>query len=71
MPYTTVKSATFSVAGMTCHHCTLSVREEVAEIAGVTDVDVDLESGRLTVGGEFTDDSVREAVAAAGYEVAS
>jgi copper chaperone CopZ len=61
---------TYSVAGMTCAHCVLSVREEVSEIAGVESVDVDLASGRLTVAGEgFGDDAVRRAVVEAGYEV--
>ena len=61
---------TYSVAGMTCGHCVLSVREEVAAIPGVTGVDVGLASGRLTVTGErFGDDAVAAAVAEAGYEV--
>jgi copper chaperone CopZ len=55
---------------MTCDHCVLSVREEVAEIPGITAVDVDLASGRLTVTGEdVRDEAVRAAVAEAGYEV--
>jgi copper chaperone CopZ len=55
---------------MTCNHCVLSVREEVSDVAGVSDVDVDLASGRLTVSGEdFGDEAIREAVAEAGYEV--
>lgn len=59
---------TFTVTGMTCSHCVSSVEEEVAEVAGVTDVDADLVSGRLTIAGEgFTDDEIRLAVAAAGY----
>jgi len=59
-----------TVAGMTCDHCVLSVREEVSEVPGVTAVDVDLSSGRLTVAGNgFTDDAVKAAVAEAGYEV--
>ena len=63
---------TYSVSGMTCSHCVLSVREEVAEVAGVEAVDVDLDSGRLTVSGEgFTDEAVGGAVAEAGYEVVS
>jgi copper chaperone len=63
-------SPVYSIAGMTCHHCTLSVREEVEEIPGVTTVDVDLASGRMTVTGTgFGDDAVRAAVAEAGYEV--
>jgi copper chaperone len=62
----------YSVAGMTCDHCVISVREGVFEVAGVTDVMVDLASGQLTVAGEgFSDDAVRAAVAEAGYEVTS
>lgn len=61
----------FTVTGMTCSHCVASVREEVAEVAGVTDVHVDLASGRLTVAGDgFTDDEITAAVADAGYTVA-
>jgi copper chaperone CopZ len=60
----------YSVAGMTCSHCVLSVREEVAEVPGVAGVSVDLDSGQLTVTGDgFSDDAVRTAVAEAGYEV--
>ncbi|MBJ7329058.1 MAG: heavy-metal-associated domain-containing protein [Solirubrobacteraceae bacterium] len=62
---------TYTVTGMTCAHCVLSVREELEEIPGVTAVDVDLESGRTEVSGEtFTDDAVRAAVHDAGYELA-
>jgi copper chaperone len=62
----------YTVAGMTCGHCVLSVREEVGDVAGVSTVDVDLASGRLTVSGSgFDDDAIRLAVADAGYEVAS
>jgi copper chaperone len=61
---------TYAVAGMTCAHCVLSVREEVSDVAGVESVDVDLASGRLTVAGEgFGDEAVRRAVVEAGYEV--
>jgi copper chaperone CopZ len=58
------------VAGMTCEHCALSVREEVAEVPGVASVDVDLASGRLTVTGSgVSEDAIKAAVAEAGYEV--
>jgi copper ion binding protein len=61
---------TYTVAGMTCEHCVLSVREEVSELDGVSSVDVDLASGRLTVTGEdVSDAAVASAVAEAGYEV--
>jgi copper chaperone len=62
----------YTVTGMTCDHCVLSVREEVSEVPGVSDVDVDLATGRLTVSGAgFTDDAVKAAVAEAGYGIAS
>jgi copper chaperone len=63
---------TYTVEGMTCNHCVLSVKEEVSDVAGVDQVDVDLSSGRVTVSGEeFTDDAVKAAVTEAGYEVVS
>ena len=62
---------TYTVHGMTCSHCVASVTEEVSEVAGVREVDVDLATGRLAVAGEgFSDDAIRAAVAEAGYEVA-
>jgi copper chaperone CopZ len=62
----------YAVHGMTCDHCVLSVREEVSEVGGVSAVDVELASGRLTVTGrQVSDDAVRDAVAEAGYEVAA
>ena len=65
-------TATWTVTGMTCGHCVASVTEEVSEVAGVTDVAVDLDSGRLTVTSDapVDDAAVRAAVAEAGYAVA-
>jgi copper chaperone CopZ len=66
----TAESREYVVLGMSCDHCTISVHEEVAEVPGVSAVDVDLESGRLAVrGGGIDDDAVRAAVAEAGYEL--
>jgi copper chaperone len=62
----------YAVLGMTCSHCVLSVREEVSEVAGVEDIEIDLASGRMTLTGHDVDDNaVRTAVAEAGYEVAA
>ena len=60
---------TYTVTGMTCAHCVASVTEEVSELAGVTDVAVDLSSGGLTVTSDqpLPDGSVRAAVEEAGY----
>jgi copper chaperone CopZ len=69
-PLQTPTTRNYTVQGMTCAHCALSVREEVAEVAGVQSVDVALASGRLTVTGTQVDDvAVADAVADAGYRV--
>jgi copper chaperone len=63
---------TYTVIGMTCEHCVLSVREEVSEVDGVEAVDVELASGLLRVrGAQISDAAVSDAVAEAGYEVAA
>lgn len=60
----------YTVEGMTCEHCVSSVKEEVGEVAGVTAVDVTLETGAVQVTGEdFTDEAVKAAVVEAGYKV--
>lgn len=64
---------TYTVEGMTCGHCVAAVTEEVKAIPGVTDVDVVLEGGQLTVTSDAPVDFDRivEAVAEAGdYTVA-
>jgi copper chaperone len=74
MSYTmqTNEARDYTVQGMTCSHCVLSVREELSQVPGVRAVDVELASGRVTVTGrDVSDDAVRAAVAEAGYEVAA
>jgi copper chaperone len=64
-------TATFAVSGMTCGHCVSSVTEEVSALSGVTEVTVDLASGRLTVtsAAPLQSEQVRTAVEEAGYEL--
>jgi len=64
-------TGSYQVSGMTCGHCVTSVKEEVGEIPGVRDVDVELSSGRVTVTSEEPIDPgvVHQAVADAGYEI--
>ncbi len=58
----------FTVEGMTCGHCELSVQEESSEIPGVTDVKADHTTGAVSVSGEgFSAEDVAKAVAEAGY----
>ena len=61
----------YTVTGMTCGHCEMSVKEEIGDIAGVTAVTADHATGAVTVSGEgFTDEQVAAAIAEAGYELA-
>jgi copper chaperone CopZ len=62
----------YTVTGMTCGHCVASVTEEVQEIPGVTDVQVDLASGSLRFTSEqpVCDADVKAAVEEAGYQLA-
>ncbi|WP_173921698.1 heavy-metal-associated domain-containing protein [Agromyces sp. Marseille-P2726] len=59
----------FTVTGMTCGHCEMSVREEVEQLGGVSAVDVSVASGRLvvTATAPIDDAAVIAAVEEAGY----
>lgn len=61
-----------TVAGMTCSHCVNAVRAEVGKIPGVERVEVDLESGTVTIDAPVPVDpqALREAIDEAGYELA-
>jgi copper chaperone len=65
-------TTTFTVSGMTCGHCVAAVSEEIVKIHGVATVDIDLNSGIVTVeSAEPIDpDLITEAVDEAGYELA-
>lgn len=60
---------TYTVTGMTCGHCAASVREEISELGGVTNVEVNVETGAVTVASEaeLARESVEAAVKEAGY----
>lgn len=59
----------YQVTGMTCGHCEMSVREEVAEIPGVDEIQVSAQTGKLVVtsSGAVDDAQVLAAVTEAGY----
>lgn len=62
---------TYTVKGMHCQSCVANVSESVAEVTGVSGVDVDLAADKVVVRGDsFDDAAVREAIAAAGYQAA-
>ncbi|HEX6425561.1 MAG TPA: copper ion binding protein [Acidimicrobiales bacterium] len=62
---------TYEVSGMTCGHCVSAVEHELGRLAGVTDVDVELASGLVTVtsDADLAEVDVRAAVDEAGYEL--
>lgn len=67
-----MSTADYTVIGMTCHSCVASVAEELAEVPGIEDVQVDLASGRVTVIGDAAEnaEAVRGAIEEAGYQLA-
>ncbi|WP_326949314.1 MULTISPECIES: heavy-metal-associated domain-containing protein [unclassified Amycolatopsis] len=62
---------TYAVTGMTCGHCASSVREELGELSGVREVDVDLGTGNVLVTSETALElgQVEQAVRVAGYQL--
>ena len=69
-------TTTYSVAGMTCAHCTSAVTEELSKLVGVQDVTIDLVAGgtsavHVTSESALDETAVREAVDEAGYELAA
>ncbi len=66
-----MQTNTYTVKGMTCGHCVSSVSGEVAALAGVHEVHVDLATGALSIASEqpLGIDAVRAAVEEAGYEL--
>jgi copper chaperone CopZ len=66
-----MSTTTYQVTGMTCGHCAQAVTTEVSAIDGVTDVQVDVASGKVEVTGDgVTEEAVRAAVDEAGYALA-
>ena len=62
----------FSVTGMTCDHCVMSVTTELFKLEGVTRVAVDLAAGAVVTESVETlpIDVVASAIDEAGYELA-
>jgi copper chaperone len=61
--------ASYLVAGMSCEHCRESVTEELARVAGVEHIDVDLETKLVRVRGTSLDGAALvAAIDEAGYD---
>lgn len=66
-----METITYNVPDVSCEHCRAAITTEVARLAGVTAVDVDLEAKTVTVTGEALDEAaIAAAIDDAGYEIA-
>ena len=69
-----METITFDVKGMTCMGCVRSVKNVLEPIQGVSNVDVTLETGKVTISYDAskTDTGAfRTAIEDAGYDVAA
>ncbi|WP_280503403.1 heavy-metal-associated domain-containing protein [Nocardia farcinica] len=66
-----MSTSIITVAGMTCGGCASKVSAELGALDGVTGVEADPATGRVTVesGDTVNPDAIRNAVEAAGYRV--
>ena len=65
-----MSTLTLTVPGMSCGHCEAAVKGEVTKVAGVTDVQVDLDTKIVTILGDGLDRAaVVAAIDEAGDEV--
>jgi copper chaperone CopZ len=64
---------TINVSGMTCGHCVSAVTMELSLLPSVTEVEVDLETGQVTITSDIAMDQTQVATAIdeAGYELVS
>ena len=62
---------TINVTGMTCGHCVSAVTMELSLLPSVTEVDVDLESGQVTITSDagLEPAQLATAIDEAGYEL--
>ena len=63
-------TTTILVPGMTCGHCKSAVTDELSKINGVTNVDVDLDSKKVTIKSEAVVEwqVIVDAIDEAGFE---
>jgi len=61
-------TTTISVSGMTCGHCKKAVETALADVEGVSSVDVNLEDGIAKVEGSVVYETLHKAIEEEGYE---
>ena len=64
-----MQTKTYSVPAMHCGHCEAAVTRELEGVRGVRNIDVDLETKLVTVGGDGLDEAALvTAIDEAGYD---
>lgn len=63
------KTRVYTVQGMNCSHCQAAVTRAISSVKGVTQVDVNLSTGKATVEGNHSIDGVLTAVRNAGFDI--
>ena len=58
----------YKVSGMTCGGCVRSVTNAITARDGSARVEVDLPAGIVTVDGDLSEDTVKDAVEGAGFD---
>ncbi|MDA8208728.1 MAG: heavy-metal-associated domain-containing protein [Actinomycetota bacterium] len=59
----------YRVDGMTCQHCVKAVSDELAQVPGIANFDVNLDTKLVTIDGDALDDAaIVAAIDEAGYE---
>ena len=61
-------SAKYKVSGMTCGGCVRSVTNAITARNSAVKVEVDLPTGVVTVDGDLSEDTVKDAVEGAGFD---
>lgn len=67
-----MQNQTLEVKGMTCGHCKMSVEGALKELDGVTNSEVNLETGKVEVTydeSKVSVDAMKDAVEEQGYDV--
>jgi copper chaperone CopZ len=64
------ETRTYAVPGISCGHCQAAIEGELARVADVDAVTVDLDAKTVAVRGTATEAAVRAAIDDAGYDVA-
>ena len=64
-----IEKKVFKVNGMTCNHCKMNVSKIVSEIKGVENYSINLETGELSIEGDFDLELLKRSLEKSGYSI--